>query len=172
MNFEVLEHPHGDLVTDIVFDYYGKRFATGSADKHIKVWTWDEDAQKWQCDDLQQRAHNDVIYRLSWAHPEFGQLLASCSEDCTVKIWEEQGSCGDASSGGRWVRRAQLTQTHPVRDVKFSYRGMGLVLATACADGYVRVYEARDVFDLTNWDIKVFLSSCSALFSLCYCDCG
>lgn len=27
--------------------------------------------------------------KLAWAHPEFGQLLASCSFDRSVKIWEE-----------------------------------------------------------------------------------
>lgn len=29
------------------------------------------------------------MWKLAWAHPEFGQILASCSFDKTVIIWEE-----------------------------------------------------------------------------------
>ena len=29
---------------------------------------------------------------MTWAHPEFGQVLATCSFDRTALIWEEQGS--------------------------------------------------------------------------------
>ena len=28
---------------------------------------------------------------MTWAHPEFGQVLATCSFDRTVAVWEEQG---------------------------------------------------------------------------------
>ena len=37
------------------------------------------------------QAHSGSIWRVSWAHPEFGQVLATCSFDRTVIIWEEQG---------------------------------------------------------------------------------
>lgn len=30
------------------------------------------------------------IWKVQWAHPEFGQVLASCSYDRSVRIWEEQ----------------------------------------------------------------------------------
>lgn len=156
MDFLALDPPHQDLVNDISFDYYGKRFASCSSDKHIKVWTLDEVKGTWSSDDIQQRAHQDSIWRLSWAHPEFGQLIASCSEDNTIRIWEEQGSMGEISC--KWVRKALLSHSnHPVRDVKFSHRGLGLTLASACADGFVRIYEARDVFDLSKWEMKVSL---------------
>jgi nucleoporin SEH1 len=35
------------------------------------------------------QAHSGSIWRLSWAHPEFSQIVASCSFDRTVCIWEE-----------------------------------------------------------------------------------
>lgn len=165
MNFTYVDPPHEDLVNDIVFDYYGKRFATCSSDKHIKVWSLDEDKGTWSCDDV-QRAHQDSIWRLSWAHPEFGQLLASCSEDNTIRIWEEQGTVAENGQSSRWVRKALLSNSkNPIKDVKFSHRGLGLTLASACADGYVRIYEARDVFDLSNWDLKVRYCSLYIFFS-------
>lgn len=44
----------------------------------------------------------------------------------------------------------------PVRDVKFAPRNMGLQLATASADGYLRIYEAGDMFELScMWNIVV-----------------
>jgi hypothetical protein len=30
------------------------------------------------------RAHSGAVYRVAWAHPEFGQIVASCSYDKTV----------------------------------------------------------------------------------------
>ncbi len=29
--------------------------------------------------------------RVTWAHPEFGEVLATCSFDRTTAVWEEQG---------------------------------------------------------------------------------
>ena len=28
-----------------------------------------------------------TVWKVVWAHPDFGQLLATCSQDRTVKIW-------------------------------------------------------------------------------------
>ena len=35
------------------------------------------------------KAHDCSIVKVTWAHPEFGNVFASCSFDRTVKIWEE-----------------------------------------------------------------------------------
>ena len=37
------------------------------------------------------QCHSGSVWRVTWAHPEFGQVLATCSFDRTVAIWEEQG---------------------------------------------------------------------------------
>lgn len=34
--------------------------------------------------------HAGSVLRLAWAHPEFGTVLATSSDDSTVAIWEEQ----------------------------------------------------------------------------------
>ena len=44
------------------------------------------------CDDMPSpQTHSGSVWRVTWAHPEYGQVLATCSFDRTVCIWEEQG---------------------------------------------------------------------------------
>ncbi len=168
MEFKLLDPPHNDTVNDIAFDYYGKRFATCSADKSIKIWKLvDEEKGIWKSDELSKQ-HTGAILRIAWAHPEFGQLLASCSEDNTIKIWEEQeGSSSTAPTNvlgcaavnepsTKWTKKATLSLSRKsVNDVKFSHRSLGLKLASVSADGFIRIYEARDVFELSNWEVLV-----------------
>lgn len=161
MNFVELTPPHEDLIHDIAFDFYGKRFATCSSDKHIKVWTLDEDSGAWTAYDI-PRAHQNSIWRLSWANPEFGQLLASCSEDNTICLWEEQEPTtgyAEAVAADRWRKFKISTCKRPVNDVKFCHRSLGLKIAAACADGFVRIYAATDYFDMDKWELCVSVSS-------------
>jgi nucleoporin SEH1 len=191
MEFTKVLPAHEDLVHDIAFDYYGERFATCSSDKHIKIWTLDEtkSGNNWSHVDI-SRAHRDSIWRLSWANPEFGQVLASCSEDGVICVWEEQEASStqslDNGTSGKWVRKVRLSNSKKsVNDVKFSNRSLGIKLATASADGYIRIYEAPDVFNLNKWDVLLEYqvedtqSSSSAssstsehgLTCLAWCDC-
>eukprot|EP00639_Heterosigma_akashiwo_P009793 CAMPEP_0194591718 /NCGR_PEP_ID=MMETSP0292-20121207/22263_1 /TAXON_ID=39354 /ORGANISM="Heterosigma akashiwo, Strain CCMP2393" /LENGTH=95 /DNA_ID=CAMNT_0039449907 /DNA_START=114 /DNA_END=398 /DNA_ORIENTATION=- len=81
---------HQDYVNDIQFDYYGRRMATCSADMTIKVWDMTEEGDWHVNPGCSWKAHHGIVWRLDWAHPEFGQVLASCSSDHIVQIWEEQ----------------------------------------------------------------------------------
>ena len=78
---------------------------------------------------------------MSWAHPEFGTVLASGSFDRTVKVWEQtssadlegpqtNGTRGSASSSGaRWTERAMLVDARgTVRAVEFAPAHFGLKL--------------------------------------------
>ena len=42
---------------------------------------------------LFSQTHSGSVWRVTWAHPEYGQALATCSFDRTVGIWEEQSAC-------------------------------------------------------------------------------
>lgn len=78
---------HDDLIHDVAYDYFGKRLATCSSDRTIRVWDQD-DRHEWRCS-AEWTAHNGSIWKVHWAAPEYGQILASCSFDRTVCIWEE-----------------------------------------------------------------------------------
>ena len=60
------------------------------------------------------RAHAGSIWRLSWAHPEFGPVLASCSFDRKVCVWEEASDAEDPAPhprpAGGWRLAAELQQ--------------------------------------------------------------
>jgi nucleoporin SEH1 len=146
---------HGDMVHDIAFDFYGRRLATCSSDQQIKICDIDEESGEPHESAKIENAHQAAIWRLSWAHPEFGQLIASCSHDTSVHIWEEQESVTIRDKERRWQKKAQLSDSKcSVRDVKFAPRHLGLKLATASADGFVRIYEATDVFTLNYWPLQ------------------
>jgi nucleoporin SEH1 len=100
------ETNHEDLVHDIAYDFYGRRLVTCSSDQKLKVWDFNETTgwelnDSWkvsQCDRTVQlrlittmvQAHDCSILKVCWGHPEYGQIIASCSFDRSVRIWEEQ----------------------------------------------------------------------------------
>lgn len=65
------------------------------------------------------------------------------------------------------VKRTTLVDSRTsVTDVKFAPKHMGLMLATCSADGVVRIYEAPDVMNLSQWSLQHEIScklSCSCI---------
>lgn len=122
----------------------------------FQVWDKDEN-NKWVVSSS-WKAHSGSIWRLSWAHPEFGQVIATCSFDRTVSVWEE--NLGDKVTPTmapmkRWTRRTTLVDSRTsVTDVKFAPKHLGLLLATASADGIIRIYEAPDIMNLSQWSLQ------------------
>ncbi|XP_015747920.1 PREDICTED: nucleoporin seh1-like [Acropora digitifera] len=80
---------HKDLIHDVSYDYHGRRMATCSSDQSVKVWDLDKKKGEWICT-ASWKTHSGSVWKVTWAHPEFGQVLASCSFDRTAAVWEEQ----------------------------------------------------------------------------------
>ena len=69
----------------------------------IKVWGKGEGG-KWVLQ-AELEGHTGSVWKVCWAHPVYGQgILASCSADKTVKIWEEHV---DPEAKKPWI-----TETH------------------------------------------------------------
>lgn len=152
-----------NVCADIAYDFYGTRLATCSSDQRIKIFDQDPTSGSWTLNDS-FKSHDASVLKLSWANPgihafflliraEFGNVLASCSLDRTIRVWEEQ-ELETRGSGKRWVERAKLSDSRTsILDASFSPPHLGLKLATVGADGVVRVYEAIDVLNLTQWSL-------------------
>ncbi|GFO07054.1 hypothetical protein PoB_003355900 [Plakobranchus ocellatus] len=150
---------HKDLIHDVSFDFHGRRMATCSSDHTVKVWDLDENEQ-WQCT-ASWKSHSGSVWRVTWAHPEFGQVLATCSFDRTAAVWEElsseAGATGrtGAKSSNTWIKKAGLVDSRTsVTDIRFAPKHLGLQLATCSAEGTVRIYEAVDVMNLSTWPVQ------------------
>nr|GAT50984.1 predicted protein [Mycena chlorophos] len=147
----LIPNAHADLVTDASYDFYGLQLATCSLDQRIKVWQMDDATGNWVPED-DWKAHDAAISKVSWAHPEFGTIIASSSFDRTVKIWERVS--GEPQDGTRWVERAILTEARgTVRAVEFAPHHFGLKLATISTDNQLRIYECLEQPSLKTWQM-------------------
>ncbi|KIJ37278.1 hypothetical protein M422DRAFT_33823 [Sphaerobolus stellatus SS14] len=150
----LIHNTHSDLICDAAYDFYGTRFATAGLDQRIKIWRLDEQTGEWSVEE-EWKAHDAPISRLSWAHPQHGQFIASSSFDRTVRVWERAhpepissdlalNGIGAASSE-RWVERALLTEAKgSVRVVEWSPKGFGMKIATIATDNHLRLYECLE----------------------------
>jgi nucleoporin SEH1 len=165
----LIQSAHSDLVTHASYDFYGLRLATCGLDQRsvysilfilsfsmglftrrvmacrIKIWALDEPTSTWTVED-DWKAHDAAVSRLSWAHPEFGNIIVSSSFDRTVKVWEQTATGASSvepgaqvnghhpspggqgqGPGSRWVERAVLLDARgTVRAVEFAPHHFGL----------------------------------------------
>jgi WD40 repeat protein len=135
-----------------------------SSIRWIIAQVWDLDENKdWHCT-ANWKTHSGSVWRVTWAHPEYGQLLATCSFDRTAAIWEEQVRESRLShrEQSHWVKKASLVDSRTsVADVKFAPKHLGLMIATCSADGIVRIYEAMDVMNVSQWSLTVRICRCT-----------
>eukprot|EP00931_Biecheleriopsis_adriatica_P103966 TRINITY_DN78735_c0_g1_i1.p1 TRINITY_DN78735_c0_g1~~TRINITY_DN78735_c0_g1_i1.p1 ORF type:complete len:391 (+),score=66.79 TRINITY_DN78735_c0_g1_i1:101-1273(+) len=183
-----------DYVHDVAYDHYGTRLALCTSSLRISIFsvpsaagggqegTEESEPGRWTEVARMERAHSGPIWRLSWGHPEYGDPLASCSEDRTVNVWYGGSSPGAPSAAARkgsgappsWEARAihqddsksvaqpgmrgggeprrGLACDGPVVDVRFAPAPLGLRLAACTADGKARVFECVNSMDLSKWE--------------------
>ena len=98
------------------------------------------------------QTHSGSVWRVTWAHPEFGQVLATCSFDRTAAVWEEiVGDPGRDGNHSNWVKKSSLVDSRTsVTDVKFGPKHLGLQL--------VSIYFSLQCIWFQNNDIQYNLS--------------
>jgi len=144
-----IDTSHRDVIHDLCWDYYGRRLATCSSDHTIKI--WDKKDGEWKFTQ-EIPAHSSSIRRVCWAHPEFGQVIASCASDTRVWIFEEV-PVGEGRKKQFQRRGKILDSKGQIRDCEFAPRHLGLKIASASIDGKVQIHESPSI-GLDTWEIN------------------
>ncbi|KAH8761822.1 transport protein-like protein SEC13 [Hyaloscypha sp. PMI_1271] len=133
---------HDDMIHDAVLDYYGRRLATCSSDRTVKIFEVEGDSHR-LTETL--KGHEGAVWCVSWAHPKYGNILASAGYDGKVFIWRE--------SGTTWTKVFDFAlHTASVNIISWSPHESGCLLACASSDGNVSVLEFKD----NSMDHKIF----------------
>ncbi|KAL1994284.1 hypothetical protein VTN49DRAFT_2953 [Thermomyces lanuginosus] len=141
---------HDDMIHDASLDYYGRRLATCSSDKTIKIFEIEGESHR-LVETL--KGHEGAVWCVAWAHPKFGTILASSSYDGKVLIWREQSSGAPTVSGSSWSKVFDFSlHTASVNVVSWAPHESGCLLACASSDGNVSVLEFRD----NSWTHQLF----------------
>jgi len=164
-----IETQHNDRILDLQFDFYGKRLATCAADGKIKVFDCSNAGlgsgalSSARLVSEVQASTSGPVWQVSWAHPCFGTVLASCGFDGRVIVWAEQEPPPAAWPGGARSRPTPGPLLQPIYEhrahepasvnaVAFAPPEYGLTLACAASDGRVSVCR-RDERD-GSWRVE------------------
>jgi len=131
---------HEDMIHDAQMDYYGRRLATCSSDRTIKIF---EVSNETTTQTAEIKGHEGPVWQVAWAHPKFGAVLASCSYDRKVMIWKE-------TSQNVWTKIYEYSHDLSVNSIAWGPEDFGLLLASASSDCSITILTYRD----DNWESK------------------
>jgi protein transport protein SEC13 len=140
-------HSHGFAAQhDSQFDYYGSKLATASSDRTVRVFSVTAGQQPQPLATL--HGHEGPVWQVAWAHPKWGTVLASCSYDRKVIIW--QSKPGAPTAWDQVFKHADHMGS--VNSIAWCPHEYGLELACASSDGKVSVLTHRPD---DQWDVKM-----------------
>lgn len=150
------ETGHTDLIHDVQIDYFGKLIATASSDHSIKIFEANNNKQTLIVD---LKGHTAPIWRISWAHPKYGTMLASCGYDRKVIIWRFHNK--------QWIQVFVDDQyKSSVNCIQFSPVDCGCILAAGCTDGTITTYQLQN----NQWSkIETFKAHNGGVNSISWC---
>jgi len=131
---------HADIIHDAQMDYFGKRLATCSSDRTIRIFNVEEDGGYSLVQEL--KGHDGPVWMVSWAHPSFGSIVASCSHDHKVIVWKET-----AAGWEKFKEYGSAPEEHAssINSVAWAPYTVGYpMLACASADGDISILTYKD----------------------------
>ncbi|KAI9026880.1 WD40-repeat-containing domain protein [Hyaloraphidium curvatum] len=137
---------HEDLVHDAQLDYYGKRLATCSSDRTVRIFDTAENGAAYRLVDT-LRGHDGPVWQVAWAHPKYGSLLASCGYEGKVVVWKEVN--------GSWAKVKEFDKSHSasVNSISWAPHDYGLILAAGSSDGRISVHTCKED---GSWESSIF----------------
>lgn len=135
--FHAFPRSHPSPQHDAQMDYYGRRLATCSSDRTIRIFEVEKDTSR-LVEVLQ--SHDGPVWQVAWAHPKFGSILASCSYDGKVIFWRESGSS--------WEVFLEHRHDASVNAISWAPYEFGLSLACASSDAKFSVLTIRACWHL------------------------
>lgn len=126
---------HRSPVTCVAFHPIFSSLASGSEDQTIKIWDW-------ELGELERtlKGHTRTVVDVDFGGPRGGTLLASCSSDLTIKLWDPADEYKNV--------RTLPGHDHSVSAVRFIPSGA----AGAPTSGNLLVSASRDA-TLRIWDV-------------------
>ncbi|KAI1296720.1 Protein SEC13 -like protein [Halotydeus destructor] len=137
-----VETGHEDMVHDAQMDYFGTKLATCSSDKSVRIYSVSGENHSLIAT---LEGHEGPVWQIAWAHPTFGNLLASCSYDRKVFIWKE-------TSSSYWEKVHEYGgHDSSVNSISWAPKEFGLILLCGSSDGAVSVLTGTGD---NSWDTK------------------
>lgn len=133
--FQVQQNPVGSCWIFVAYSSFFSPFLCFfQPDRTIKVYNVSESS--YELSATLANLHEGPVWQVSWAHPQFGVVLASCSFDGSVLIHKE-------SRPREWSVLHAARQLHDssINSVAFCPPEFGMQLAAASSDGRVSVLQ-------------------------------
>jgi platelet-activating factor acetylhydrolase IB subunit alpha len=140
---------HRSTINCVAFHPKFTSIASGSDDFTIKIWDWELGELE-----MTLKGHTRAVLDVDYGGPQSGILLASCSSDLSVKLW-------DPADGYKNIRTL-VGHDHSVSAVRFIPSGN--LLVSASRDQTLRVWDPTTGFCVkiiqshTGWVRDVFPS--------------
>lgn len=82
-----IDTQHEDNINDCQFDYYGTQVASCDSKGFLQISSVRSDASQ-QSAGATFQAHDGPIWQVTWAHPKYESVIATCGYDKYVRIWK------------------------------------------------------------------------------------
>lgn len=117
---------HRGTVNCVAFHPIFSSIASGSDDCTIKIWDW-------EFGELERtiKAHTQTVRDVDFGGPRGGILLASCSSDLTIKLWDPSNAYANT--------RTLQGHDHSISTVRFI--PSGTLLVSASGDATLRIWD-------------------------------